>query len=509
MPHDRSAANPADNTFGRSAEKGHVRATRTPTPRTALRLREDEQAPPGSVAVNGIRRDDHGAFREFVDSHHHVMRDYLDRRLRGTHDVSAEDVLQEALIRIWRQFNEWPAEPERRIIFLRQTLKVAAIDAIRVRRGRNGTTPREYPIDFADLERAQRSDAIGDHMVREIGQIIARDALERMGDGPERIQRSVLLASCAALTDLERRVLFMTARGDNGVQIADELGVTHQHAREALMRARKLVRSLIEHADAGKLRPEEAKRLWQLRDAKLSGRPKREAQRHLDHCTTCQRIIGIEDGINAAGMRVFLPLPAIALAGSLFGTGAGGGVAATGGAGSGAAGTGATSVGTQVGGTLAATSGGATAAGGSVLAGITAKVALGLAGLAVAGSTTGVGKLIHDRQEPEPRQHAALTASAVPVMHDATAAARSITTAAPAKPKHRTAPARQRTRTRRPAGRSSQPPQSTTATAQPVARTVTSTFASTRTNTSTRSVNATPKPNARQPSSGEFVLGSG
>lgn len=527
MPHDHSAAYATDNTIAAGSEKGHMRTTTTPTPRAALRLRDKDTPPAGAVAVNGIRRADQAAFREFVDSHHHVMRDYLERRLRGAHDVSPEDVLQDALIRIWRQFKEWPTEPERRIIFLRQALKVAAIDAIRSRRGRNGTTPREYPIDFADLERAQRSDAVGDQMIREIGKAIARDAVDRMSDGPERIQRSVLLASCAALTDLERRALFMTARGDNGVQIAGELGVSHQQAREALMRARKLVRSLIEHADAGKLRPEEAKRLWELRDGKISGRPKREAQRHLDHCSTCQRILAIEDGVNEAGVRVFLPLPFIALAAKLFGTTtAGSAAAAT--ATTGAAGaTGGASVGAQLGGTIAVTGSTATATGGSVLAGITAKVALGLAGLAVASSTAGVAKLVHDRQEQERRSLAALTAGATAPSHDETVAARSISikvpalVAPPVKTKTKTHAKLKRVATRPAARRAPArhtPPRTTAttttasvATAPPTAtaaRAASTTFASTSSTGTSRPAPAATKPHSPQTGGGEFVIGS-
>lgn len=528
MPQNDSVASATDNTIAAGSEKGPMRTTTTPTPRAALRLRDKDTPPAGAVAVNGIRRDDQAAFRQFVDSHHHVMRDYLERRLRGAHDVSPEDVLQDALIRIWRQFKEWPTEPERRIIFLRQALKVAAIDAIRSRRGRNGTTPREYPIDFADLERAQRSDAVGDQMIREIGKAIARDAVDRMSDGPERIQRSVLLASFAALTDLERRALFMTARGDNGVQIAGELGVSHQQAREALMRARKLVRSLIEHADAGKLRPEEAKRLWELRDGKITGRPKREAQRHLDHCSTCQRILAIEDGVNEAGVRVFLPLPFIALAAKLFGTAtAGSAAAAT--ATTGAAGaTGGASVGAHLGGTIAVTGSTATATGGGVLAGITAKVALGLAGLAVASSTAGVAKLVHDRQEQERRS---LAASVATPTHDETVASRSISIKVPArvaapgktktkarpKPKRVSAsPATHRALARHTAPRSATTTTTTTttasvATAPPTAtaaRAASTTFASTSSANTARPAPAATKPSSPQATGGEFVIGS-
>ena len=197
---------------------------------------------------------------------------------------------------------------------MRQALKVAAVDAIRARYGRNMTRPREYPVNFADLDRCVPAEPSSQAIVRELGLAIARESLERRPEHRD-IERSVLVAAFAALTDFERRVLFMTARGDNGARShATSACATSWCARRS-MRSRRLMRSLIEHADAGKVSADEARRLWNLRDGDLSGRPKREAQRHLDHCTTCKRLAGVEDAVSSAGVRVFLPLPAaIALA---------------------------------------------------------------------------------------------------------------------------------------------------------------------------------------------------
>lgn len=341
--------------------------------------------------VHGVDGDARASFQEFVDEHRHLMSDYIARRMRGAPELCAEDALQEALIRMWQQWRHWPQDAERREIYMRQALKVAAVDAIRARYGRNLTRPREYPVNFADLDRCIPTEPGPQAIIRELGLAIARESLERRPEHRD-IERSVLVAAFAALTDFERRVLFMTARGDNGAQIAQELGVRHQLVRETLMRSRRLVRSLIEHADAGKISPKEARRLWNLRDGNLSGRPKREAERHLKHCTTCRRLAGIEDTVSEAGVRVFLPLPAATI------------LAATAATGSAATGAGST---TPAGGALAATSGG-------LLSGATAKAAVALGVLAVSGSLAGTGKLYTDRDRPHPVAAPALAVAAHP-----------------------------------------------------------------------------------------------
>ncbi len=360
---------------------------------TPLTLREPTSTRERSdiADVHGVDRDGRASFQAFVDEHRHLMSDYIARRMRGTPELSPEDALQDALIRMWQQWRHWPADPERREVYMRQALKVAAVDAIRARYGRNLNRPREYPVNFADLDRCVPSEPGAQAIVRELGLAIARESLERP-PGRRDIERSVLVAAFAALTDFERRVLFMTARGDNGAQIASDLGVRHQLVRETLMRSRRLVRSLIEHADAGKVSQQEARRLWDLRDGNLGGRPKREAQRHLDHCTTCQRLAGIEDTVSQSGVRVFLPLPIAAA------------LAANGLARNGAAGA---SVGAgQTGGAP-----GLAATGAGLLSGVTAKAAVALGVFALGGSIAGTAKIYRDRDRPVPVEPSPLRAS--------------------------------------------------------------------------------------------------
>lgn len=453
-----------------------LRAARQPSP-TPLALREPAPARPGAdiAGVYGVDSDGRASFQAFVDEHRHLMSDYIARRMRGTPELCSEDALQEALIRIWQQWRHWPADPERREVYMRQALKVAAVDAIRARYGRNLNRPREYPVNFADLDRCVPTEPGAHAIVRELGLAIARDSLEHRPEHRD-IERSVLVAAFAALTDLERRVLFMTAHGDNGAQIAQELGVRHQLVRETLMRSRRLVRSLIEHADAGKVSPEEARRLWNLRDGNLSGRPKREAQRHLNHCTTCRRLAGIEDTVSKAGVRVFLPLPA------------GMALAAKGLAGSGAAGASASAgSSTPASGAIAATAGG-------LLSGVTAKAAVALGVLAVGGSLAGTGKLYRDRDRPAPVQRSPLAATAPTAgPQPATRPARRAATPTAAKKPARPVRSRVRRTTSHAAAPSS--PQTT----EPTSTFAPAVAAGTRESQTARRASA--------PSGGEFVLG--
>jgi len=233
------------------------------------------------------------------------------------------------------------------------------------------------------------------------------------------------------------------------------------------------VRSLIEHADAGKISPDEARRLWNLRDGNLSGRPKREAQRHLNHCTTCKRLAGIEDTVSKAGVRVFLPLPAAIV------------LAAKGVAGSAASGASAS------GGSTAPAGGALAATGGGLLSGATAKAAVALGVLALSGSLAGTGKLYRDRDRPQPVSRPALAAAARP-------------TGAPETRRQARKPAKAKARShrvRKPVRRTTNPAV-TTAPRQ--------TTASTRALATPQTANSAASPTVRRASAragGEFVLG--
>lgn len=474
--------------------------TASPTPITLPQLREpatrDRHAARDHASAAGLKRSDHAAFQAFVDQNHHLFSDYVARRLNGPHAGAAEDALQEGLIKIWNEWDEWPTDESERIRFARQALRIAALEAIRRRTGRDGS-PRagEIVVDFADLDGTARPAPAAEQLARDLGRAIAAQSMVK--DQLAFLEKASLVAAIATLTDLEQRVLFKTAQGDDCKEIAADLGVTHQQTREALMRARRLCRMLIEHADGQKVAEKEAKLLWQYADGQLSGKRARELKRHIDHCTACQRLLGLEESIGTNGALVVLPIPVLLLAAGK--TLAGDTAAAT--TGTGASGTG---VGAQLGGTILAPAAPATTFG-SVLAGATAKVGLALGGLAATASIAGVYKLAHDRQAQHATPAAAVrtvptAAAPKPAAIKAAPKPSPRPTAKPAKP-HRpkarrttkVTTAARVTSTRAPARTT----QSTTAVRQPTAPAPVAPRATAATTTQTRST-----------SGSEFLIGS-
>jgi len=342
------------------------------------------------------------AFQLFVDENRHLFVDYIQRRLDGPHKNAAEDALQEGLLKIWHEWEDWPEDREQQIRFARQSLKFAALEAVRKRTGRDGS-PRagEIVVDFSAVDTPVASTPSAERLARDLGRAIAEGSLVK--DQIGYLEKASLVAAIATLTDLEQRVLFMTARGDDCKEIAEDLGVTHQQTREALMRARRLCRMLIEHADGEKVSDKEAELLWQYRDGQLSGKRARELKRHVQHCTACQRLIGLEDAVEKAGMHAILPIPLLLLAAGKPAAAAAGilpSSTATTGAGTtsaasamGAGGSG----GVQLGQTILASQIPTTFTG-SVTAGLTAKVGLALGTLATTASMAGVYKIAHDKQ---------------------------------------------------------------------------------------------------------------
>jgi RNA polymerase sigma factor (sigma-70 family) len=218
-------------------------------------------------------------FTAFVARHRRLIGDYVSATLRGTpeSEVDRESVVQDALVRVWRSWATWPRTEGRRRAFLKRTLRLTALDALRVSRGRDGRRVREQPADLGAVDR------LGDGLPRgteELGRALARSAVDATATV---LERSVVVSTLDALTDLERRAVALSVQGFTDREVAARLELTHQRARTVLMDARALLRSLADHAD----RPVE-RTDWPLLGSATSKRQRRLVRRHLEHCAACR-----------------------------------------------------------------------------------------------------------------------------------------------------------------------------------------------------------------------------
>jgi len=108
---------------------------------------------------------------------------------------SAEDVVQEALLTIWRQADRIDATRGRLNSFVMTLVHHKAIDALRVKRGQQA---RQVSVDFAEVEK------VGADFAERVLQSIAggevRVALTKL---PEEQRRPIELAYYEGLTHLE------------------------------------------------------------------------------------------------------------------------------------------------------------------------------------------------------------------------------------------------------------------------------------------------------------------
>lgn len=216
-------------------------------------------------------------FAAFVTRNRAAIHGFVEGTLRGTpdSDVDRDAVVQEALLRAWRDWPTWPAVDARRQAYLRRVLRLAGLDAIRAAYGRDGRRPRAVAIDLAGLERC---DGDPSPTAAEVNRTLARQAASHTTDVEERI---VLADALGALTELERRAVLLSAQGLTDREVADRLNVTHQRARTLLMDARALLRSFTDHATEPPVD-------WPLQGSATSKRHRRLQRRHLEHCATCR-----------------------------------------------------------------------------------------------------------------------------------------------------------------------------------------------------------------------------
>jgi DNA-directed RNA polymerase specialized sigma24 family protein len=218
-------------------------------------------------------------FTRFAAEHRLMAERYVDRLLDGTshNEVDRDGVVQEAFTRAWTSWATWPTELGPRRAYLKRTLRVCGVDALRKARGRGTGAAAAVPTSFTDLE--------GDTDDARIAAAAQAALLPRALDKEELVDERLLTVSLMdVLTDLERKAIALSAAGRSDTDVADALGVTHQHVRTVLMEGRALLRSLVAHADV--LEADDT--TWPLAGTPTSKRTRRLLRRHIDACAVCR-----------------------------------------------------------------------------------------------------------------------------------------------------------------------------------------------------------------------------
>src|SRR3954471_17470184 len=88
----------------------------TPTTTHDVPATADHVSPTRRLALRPTFDADDGDFAAFVTRNRTAIRDHVDATLRGTpdSDVDRDAVIQEALIRVWRDLPNWPTSDARR-----------------------------------------------------------------------------------------------------------------------------------------------------------------------------------------------------------------------------------------------------------------------------------------------------------------------------------------------------------------------------------------------------------
>jgi len=108
---------------------------------------------------------------------------------------SAEDVVQEALLTVWRQADRIDAARGRVNSFVMTLVHHKAIDALRVKRGQQA---RQVSVDFASVEKAD-----ADFSERVLESIAGGEVREAMSELPEDQRRPIEMAYFEGLTHIE------------------------------------------------------------------------------------------------------------------------------------------------------------------------------------------------------------------------------------------------------------------------------------------------------------------
>lgn len=234
-----------------------------------------------------------GEFEEFVRIHHERLETTIGRLLKYNDFIEVEDVLQEALERMWRQWKLWPKEPAERLKYALRTLRCTAIDATRRVQGRHGRRPENILVDFQSMAtNGKRSEAYASsYAIADVRAALMREPLRKQEEAV--LERKGIADACRTLTKREIKILLSIGLlGQSYQETANDLSIPVEQVAGIYLEARHLLSKLIGHAGAlGELSVHDREQLSELFDGKLAGRELRVALRHYKHCTTCQRLV--------------------------------------------------------------------------------------------------------------------------------------------------------------------------------------------------------------------------
>lgn len=270
------------------------------------------------------------SYDELFRAHSSEFTAYLARLLGRAREgaggrLGVEDTLQEAMLRIAR---DWPqlamVEDEERDRRLYRCLRDAAGQALRDEHGRVGARrqrPRLVAYDFRELELdGEELDAREQELTAAVLGVMARQVAD-LTDGPQPraiLNRAVLLAGLRALSEREAVALIAVDHlGWDQQQLADHLDVDFGQLRGVLFTARKVFYGVVRHAVGVELDDEERATLHAYLTGELSGREKRLARRHLQHCEACKAFVREQQLFGDQAQRVLAPLPFVIGAGAM------------------------------------------------------------------------------------------------------------------------------------------------------------------------------------------------
>lgn len=261
------------------------------------------------------------SYEEFYRSHEEVFSLFLRRTLGREREgaggrIGVADTLQDAMVQIHAQ---WPAlqkvHGDERDQRLYRCLRDAAGEALRHEHGRlEGLgRPRVVAFDFGLLHTSDAEGVAGEkELAAAVLGVMAADVAASVQVSERRgvLDRAVLLAGLRALSEREVVVLLAIDHLEwEQEDLAEHLKLDFGALRTVLFEARRVFYGVVRHAAGIELDEEERARLHAYQAGELSGRERRVARRHLQHCDACQAYTRELRRFGEAGQLVLAPLP--------------------------------------------------------------------------------------------------------------------------------------------------------------------------------------------------------